>query len=84
MYKGQGHGAVAFGAAFMLWRLHPRAAPVWMALACGCGATRVLSRAHFVSDVVASAFVGFGVAWALWRWHLANVARDARRAGAGA
>jgi membrane-associated phospholipid phosphatase len=75
------HAAVAFGAAFMLCRLHPRAWTVWLALGVGCAATRVLTRAHFVSDVVGAGVLGFVVVWALWRWHLAHVAQDAQRAG---
>lgn len=74
------HTAVAFGAAFMLCRLHPAATPIWLVIGVGCAATRVLARAHFTSDVVAAAFLGYAVAWALWHWHAANEAR-ARRAG---
>lgn len=60
------HAAVAFGAAFMLCRLHPRAAPVWLLLAAGCAATRLVVNSHFLSDVVAAALLGFAVAWSLW------------------
>jgi membrane-associated phospholipid phosphatase len=59
------HAVVAFGAAFMMTRLWPRAWPVWMLLALGCAATRLFEQAHFLSDVTLSAIVGFGVAWAL-------------------
>ena len=76
------HSAVAFGAAFMLCRLHPAGTPVWLILAAGCAATRVLARAHFLSDVVAGAVLGYAVAWVLWRWHASNAAR-AGRAGNG-
>ena len=61
------HAAVAFGGAFMLARLFPRARWVGIVLAVGCGLTRVLARAHFVSDVVFAAGVGWLVSWALWR-----------------
>lgn len=61
------HTAVAFGAAAMLARLFPRARWVGFALAAGCGVTRVLHRAHFVSDVVFAAGLGWLVSWALWR-----------------
>jgi membrane-associated phospholipid phosphatase len=44
------HAAVAFGAAFALGRLHPRTLPVGLLLAAGCAATRVVDRAHFLSD----------------------------------
>lgn len=63
------HSIVAFGAACMLARLFPRAAPVWYFLAVGCGLTRVMAHAHFVSDVAAAALVAWAVAALLWkRW----------------
>jgi membrane-associated phospholipid phosphatase len=78
------HTAVAFGAAFMLCRLHPAATPIWLIIGAGCAATRVLSRAHYVSDAVAGAFLGYAVAWALWQWHAANARRaEARAPGTG-
>ncbi len=62
------HAVVAFGAAFALARLFPRAAPVWYLLAAGCALTRVMARAHFLSDVVLAAIVAWLVAALLWRW----------------
>lgn len=53
------HAAVAFGAAWVLGTLFPRPAPVFVALAIGCALSRLTSRAHFLSDVVAAA----GLAW---------------------
>ena len=61
------HTAVAFGGAAMLARLFPRARWVGYVLAAGCAATRVAARAHFVSDVVFAAGLGWLVGWALWR-----------------
>ncbi len=61
------HAAVAFGGAFMLARLFPRSKWVGIALAVGCGGTRVVARAHFVSDVVFAAGIGWLVSWFLWR-----------------
>ena len=60
------HAVVAFGAAWMLCRLYPRATPVWLGLATGCAATRVLARAHYVSDCALAAVVAYAVVWALW------------------
>lgn len=54
-----GHTAVAFGAAWALRRLFPRGGWVVVALAAGCGLTRVLERAHFLSDVVAAALLAW-------------------------
>ena len=64
------HALVAFAAAAMLARLYPRASWLWFALATGCALTRVLARAHFLSDVTLAAIVGWLVAAALWRWYL--------------
>ena len=60
------HTIVAFGAATALARLFPRAKWVWFVLAAGCGATRVLSRAHFLSDVSLGAVMGWSVGWGVW------------------
>src|SRR5271168_861700 len=56
------HALIAFSAAAALAALFPRATPIWYALAIGCGITRVLSGAHFVSDVVVGAILGIAVA----------------------
>jgi len=55
------HAVIAFSGAAALSILFPEATCVWYALAIGCGVTRVLSGAHFVSDVVAGAAIGIGV-----------------------
>jgi membrane-associated phospholipid phosphatase len=62
------HTAVAFGAAAVLARCFPGTAPVWYLLAAGCAATRVLAGAHYLSDTVAAAAIGWLVADATWRW----------------
>jgi membrane-associated phospholipid phosphatase len=61
------HVMVAFGAAALLARLFPRSAPVWYLLAAGCGLTRVLAQAHFVSDVVLAAVASWAIVAAIWR-----------------
>ena len=62
------HALVAFGAAAVLARLFPRARWVWLSLAWGCGLSRVAAGAHFLSDVVVAAVVGWGVGALVWRW----------------
>jgi membrane-associated phospholipid phosphatase len=62
------HTAVAFGAAAVLARCFPGTAPVWYLLAVGCAATRVLAGAHYLSDTVAAAALGWLVAEGGWRW----------------
>lgn len=57
------HTAVAFGAAAMLARLFPRARIVWYGVAVGCALTRVASGAHFLSDAVVGALLGWLAAW---------------------
>lgn len=61
------HVLVAFGGAAMLARLYPRARWVGYTLAIGCALTRVMARAHFLSDVVLAAGLGWIVAFALTR-----------------
>jgi membrane-associated phospholipid phosphatase len=61
------HAAVAFGAATVLSRMFPHARAVWWALAWGCAFTRVAAGAHFLSDVVAAAVLGWLVGVGLWR-----------------
>lgn len=61
------HALVAFAGAAMLARLYPRARWVGYTLAAGCGVTRVLAHAHFLSDVVLAAGLGWIVAFALSR-----------------
>jgi membrane-associated phospholipid phosphatase len=59
--------AVAFGAAAILARLFPATWALWYGVALGCAVTRVASGAHFLSDVVLAALVGYVVALILWR-----------------
>ncbi|MBA2685628.1 MAG: phosphatase PAP2 family protein [Gemmatimonadaceae bacterium] len=62
------HAVVAFAAAVLLARLFPRASVVWYAAAAGCAVSRLLAHAHYLSDVVAAACIGIGVAALLWRY----------------
>jgi membrane-associated phospholipid phosphatase len=55
------HVLVAFAAATVLARLFPRAWGLWYLLAAGCAVTRVLAMAHFLSDTVVAALVGYVV-----------------------
>jgi len=73
-----GHTMVAFAGAAAVARLFPRAAPVAYLMAAACGATRVLARAHFASDVVGAAVAAWAVVAILWHW----IDRPPRAAGA--
>ena len=61
------HVAVAFGGATIVARRYPRAGWVAYLLAAGCGITRLATQAHFLSDVVGGALVGWAVATMLTR-----------------
>jgi undecaprenyl-diphosphatase len=58
--------AVAFAAAAILARVFPEARGLWYAVAIGCALTRVVSGAHFMSDVVLGALVGYVTSVGLW------------------
>ncbi|HRQ74191.1 MAG TPA: phosphatase PAP2 family protein [Phycisphaerales bacterium] len=58
------HAATAFGGAFALAAAYPPLRWLALALACGCGLTRVLAGAHFASDVYGGCVLG----WACARW----------------
>jgi membrane-associated phospholipid phosphatase len=62
------HALVAFGAAAVLARLYPRARIIWWGLAWGCALSRVAAGAHFLSDVVGAAVIGWLVGALVWRW----------------
>lgn len=62
-----GHTATAFAHASVLAAIYPAAAPVFYALAAPVPVSRVLMRAHFVSDVVAAALLAVFLTRALRR-----------------
>jgi membrane-associated phospholipid phosphatase len=56
------HAVIAFSGAAAMSMVFPEATVIWYALAIGCGVTRILSGAHYLSDVVAGAAIGIAVA----------------------
>ena len=78
------HAAVAFGAALALSRLHPPAAPVFLLVAAGCAWTRLLDRAHFLSDLAGAVCVAYGAVAIVWWIGRAIDARADARGGAPA
>jgi membrane-associated phospholipid phosphatase len=60
------HTMVAFAACTALARIFPGARWVWYGLAAGCAVTRVMARAHFVSDIALGALLGWSVGWGVW------------------
>ncbi|MCA9305142.1 MAG: phosphatase PAP2 family protein [Phycisphaerales bacterium] len=69
------HAAVAFGGAFMVARVAPAVWPVVVLWAIGCAVTRVLSGAHYLSDTVGAAVVGYACSTLLWSMHRRHAAR---------
>jgi membrane-associated phospholipid phosphatase len=61
------HAVEAFAAATVLAYCIPEVGALWYLLAIGCAVTRLLSGAHFLSDVVAGALMGMLMARALRR-----------------
>lgn len=55
------HALVAWAGAFAIARLFPRTRWVVYGLAAGCGLTRVMANAHYLSDTVVSACVAWAV-----------------------
>jgi membrane-associated phospholipid phosphatase len=62
-----GDATVAFAACAVLARVWPEARILWYALAAACALARVVTHAHFLSDVTAAALLGWAVTDWLWR-----------------
>ncbi|MFG0246980.1 MAG: phosphatase PAP2 family protein [Phycisphaerales bacterium JB052] len=56
------HAAVAFGGCIMFACFLPKAQRLLLMLAIGCGITRMLTGAHFATDVFGGALLGWGSA----------------------
>jgi len=56
------HTAVAFGGACMLACFFPKLRPLLVLLALGCGYSRMITGAHFASDVFLGALLGIVIA----------------------
>jgi membrane-associated phospholipid phosphatase len=63
-----GHTTVAFAFAFGLSRLYPVHRKLWLVLATGCGLSRALGEAHFLTDVLVGAWLGWEIARLAWDW----------------
>jgi membrane-associated phospholipid phosphatase len=68
---------VAFAACATLARVWPRTRVLWYGLAVGCAFARVLSRAHFLSDVTVAGILGWSVADQLWKRYAPEASREA-------
>ncbi len=61
-----GDASIAFAGLFILYRLMPRAWPIWFTLGYGCALHRMLLGAHFLSDVILAFALGVLCASAIW------------------
>jgi membrane-associated phospholipid phosphatase len=61
-----GHTTVACAFAFCLSQLYPKHRAVWLFLAIGCGVSRALGEAHFLTDVVVGGWMGWEIARIVW------------------
>lgn len=70
-----GHSCTVGAVAAVLWTIAPRLRALWVLLALVLMASRVLTRSHYVGDIIAGGFVG--VAVAIWvRWWMKSDIRD--------
>ncbi|MFW5683156.1 MAG: phosphatase PAP2 family protein, partial [Phycisphaeraceae bacterium] len=69
------HAMVAFAACMMAGRLWPKLAPLFWLFAAGCGLSRVMAEAHFVSDVALAAACAWPAVAMLWWWNRREVER---------
>jgi membrane-associated phospholipid phosphatase len=68
-----GHTTVAFAFAYGLSRLYKPHRKLWLALAAGCGVSRACGEAHFLTDVLVGAWLGWEVAALSWSWPIGPV-----------
>jgi lipid A 4'-phosphatase len=61
-----GHTITAASLAASLFLVYPRLWPLYAVAALLIAASRIVIDAHYLSDVVAGAFLGVAVTWALW------------------
>jgi membrane-associated phospholipid phosphatase len=65
-----GHTAVTFAVVSVLWICYPRFRPLFTVIGLGVAVGLVGANFHFLSDVIAGAFVGLSTGWivlALWQ-----------------
>jgi membrane-associated phospholipid phosphatase len=70
-----GHTVSAFALAYGLSRLFPRGLPAFLFFASVCGVTRCLGETHFLTDVVAGAWIGWESARMVWECGLWKLIR---------
>lgn len=61
------HTASAFALSAILATSYPRGRAMWWTLAAGCGILRWIRESHWLSDVLAGAALGLGVAYCILR-----------------
>jgi len=71
-----GHMTAVMSIVAMAWYIWPRLAPLWCLICVGAAAGLIVLNLHFVSDVIAGAYIGFAsasaVLWLTMRRHISN------------
>ncbi|HXW23317.1 MAG TPA: phosphatase PAP2 family protein [Xanthobacteraceae bacterium] len=78
-----GHTAAAFAVVTVLWMCYPRWRPLYSLIAAAVVVGLVGANFHFLSDIIAGAFIGASAGWIavlMWQAGGADVTGDARRA----
>jgi undecaprenyl-diphosphatase len=70
-----GHTVSAFALAYGMSRVLPRGRGVFVFLAAACGLSRFLGETHFLTDVLAGAWVGWESARLMWDWGVTKLIR---------
>jgi membrane-associated phospholipid phosphatase len=65
-----GHATAAFACAAVLTYLSPRGRWIFLAVAAGCAVSRVVMQAHFWSDIILGAALGWTIGW--WSMRVAD------------
>lgn len=63
-----GHACSVAVAATVMWLIKPRWWPLWLAIAAPIAVSRVFAHAHYLSDVIAGAYLGALVTLLLHAW----------------
>lgn len=70
-----GHTVSAFALAYGMSRVFPRGLSAFLLLAAACGVSRFLGETHFLTDVLAGAWVGWESARMIWEYGLWKIIR---------
>ena len=75
-----GHSTLAFATAAALSYLSPKGRVLFIAIAAGCAVTRVVMQAHFYSDVIFGAALGWTFGWLIAQYSESALASGGKQA----